>query len=124
MAERRALPGAPRGDAKKIGGAVVRNRVRRLLREAVRPLTTGDARRLLKDLERETNRIWDQSGTRIIGYRNGRNEQIVDMGTPDGASRYYRGITAALNKRQGRLRSYLSYTISQLRGTVFNNSPR
>jgi Carboxypeptidase regulatory-like domain len=72
--------------------------------------------------QRETNRIWDASGTRVIGYRNGRNETVIDMGTPDGATRYYRGITAGFNKREGRGRLYLSYTISQLRGTVYNGA--
>jgi hypothetical protein len=72
--------------------------------------------------QRETNRIWNQAGTDLLGYRNGRNETVVDMGTPDGATRTYRGITASLNKRQGQLRTYVSYTLSQLRGTVFDGS--
>jgi hypothetical protein len=71
---------------------------------------------------RETNRIWNAAGTDVVGYRNGRPEQIIDMGTPDGAYRYYRGVTLSFNKRQGRLRSYLSYTLSQLHGTVHNGS--
>jgi hypothetical protein len=70
----------------------------------------------------ETNRIWNDSGSAILGYRNGRNQTISDMGTPDGAYRYYRGATMALNKREGRFRGYLSYTLSQLRGTVFDGS--
>ncbi len=72
--------------------------------------------------QRETNRIWNSSGTAIVGYRNGRNETVLDMGTPDGARRYYRGVTFALKKRQGTVRTYVSYTLSQLRGTVFNGS--
>jgi hypothetical protein len=72
--------------------------------------------------QRETNRIWNQAGTNIIGYRNGRNETVIDMGTPDGAKRTYRGVTAALNKRQGLVRTYVSYTLAQLYGTVFDGS--
>jgi hypothetical protein len=72
--------------------------------------------------QNETNRIWNPSGSQIVGYRNGRNETVLDMGTPDGAKRYYRGVTASLNKRAGRLRTYVSYTLSQLRGTVFNGA--
>jgi hypothetical protein len=72
--------------------------------------------------QRETNRIWNTSGTAVIGYRNGRAETVIDMGTPDGATRTYRGITAAINKRQGTVRTYVSYTLSQLRGTVFNGA--
>jgi hypothetical protein len=71
---------------------------------------------------RETNRIWNGSGTGLLGYRNGRAETITDMGTPDGATRYYRGITAGINKRQGRARVYVSYTLSQLNGTVYNGA--
>ena len=71
---------------------------------------------------RETNRIWNGAGSSVIGYRNGKAETVVDMGTPDGATRYYRGITAAINKRQGRARAYVSYTISQLAGTVYNGA--
>jgi len=70
----------------------------------------------------ETNRIWNQSGTAVIGYKNGRNEQIVDMGTPDSAQRTYRGLTLAINKRQGTVRTYVSYTLSDLKGTVFDGS--
>jgi hypothetical protein len=72
--------------------------------------------------QRETNRIWNQAGSSVIGFRNGRNETIIDMGTPDGATRFYRGVTASLNKREGRVRSYVSYTLSQLRGTVYNGA--
>ena len=72
--------------------------------------------------QRETNRIWNQAGTNVIGYRNGAAETIIDMGTPDGATRTYRGLTLALNKRQGIVKSYLSYTLSDLRGTVFDGA--
>jgi hypothetical protein len=71
---------------------------------------------------RETNRIWNQSGTAVIGYRNGRNETVIDMGTPEGATRTYQGLTMAINKRQGMVKTYLSYTLSKLYGTVFNGS--
>jgi hypothetical protein len=70
----------------------------------------------------ETNRIWDPSGSTVVGYRNGRSETVMDMSTPDGAQRQYAGVTTALNKREGRVKAYVSYTWSQLRGTVFNGS--
>jgi hypothetical protein len=72
--------------------------------------------------QNETNRIWNSSGSALLGYRNGRAETIVDMSTPDGATRYYRGVTAAINKREGRMRAYFSYTLSQLQGTVYNGA--
>ena len=70
----------------------------------------------------ETNRIWNPSGTEVVSYKNGRAETIMDMGTPDGAQRTYRGVTVAMNKRQGRIRAYASYTLSKLDGTVFNGA--
>jgi hypothetical protein len=72
--------------------------------------------------QRETNRIWNPSGTDVVGYRDGRAQQVVDMGTPDGAQRSYLGMTAALNKRAGRFKTYVSYTLSRLSGTVFDDS--
>ncbi len=44
------------------------------------------------------------------------------MGTPEEATRTYRGLTFAINKRQGPVRTYVSYTLSKLDGTVFNGS--
>jgi hypothetical protein len=74
---------------------------------------------------RETNRIWSPSGGAVVGYRNGRQEEIRDLTTPDGASRTYQGLTAALNKREGLVKVYVSYTLSRLEGNVFNglNNP-
>jgi hypothetical protein len=69
----------------------------------------------------ETNRIWNGSGTALDGgggYRSGRAETILDLETPDGASRHYDGITLGLTKREGRLKSRLSYTWAKLAGTV------
>jgi hypothetical protein len=72
--------------------------------------------------QRETNRIWNGSGTDVVGYRNGRAQQVIDMGTPDGAQRQYLGLTLALNKRAGRLKTYVSYTLSRLTGNVFDDA--
>jgi hypothetical protein len=69
---------------------------------------------------RETNRIWNPSGEAVLGYRNGRAEEIRDLTTPAGANRYYAGMTAALNKREGLVKVYLSYTLSKLEGNVFD----
>jgi hypothetical protein len=74
---------------------------------------------------RETNRIWNNSGAgldRLGGYRNGRNETISDLGTPDGARRSYKGATLALNKREGRFKARGSYTLASLVGNVFDGS--
>jgi hypothetical protein len=69
---------------------------------------------------RETNRIWDTSGSQLdalASFRNGRPETIVDMSTPDSAWREYQGITAGLAKREGRFKSHVSYTLARLTGT-------
>jgi hypothetical protein len=73
----------------------------------------------------ESNRIWDRSGNAILGYRNGRPETILDLGTPTSAQRQYTGVTLALTKREGRLKTMLSYTWSTLTGNVFDglNNP-
>jgi hypothetical protein len=73
----------------------------------------------------ETNRVWLPSGSKLdtVGaYRNGRNETISDLGTPDGAYRTYDGATFGVVKREGRLKTTFSYTWSQLVGTVFNGT--
>jgi hypothetical protein len=74
---------------------------------------------------RETNRIWNASGSTLSqtgGYRNGRRETVSDLGTPDGAARFYKGATIGLNKREGRMKARASYTLSQLEGNVFDGS--
>jgi hypothetical protein len=69
----------------------------------------------------ETNQIWGPSGSTLepLGsFKNGRNEKVMDLSTPAGAFRRYVGATFGLTKREGRFRSRVSYTLSQLRGTV------
>jgi hypothetical protein len=64
--------------------------------------------------------VWNESGTDVVGYRNGRAQTIMDLGTPNGAQRSYIGATFSLNKRAGMIKSYVSYTISKLQGTVWD----
>ena len=69
----------------------------------------------------ETNRVWNVGGNRLEqtgGYRNGRAEQILDLGTPDGAERRYDGVSLGITKREGRFKVNVSYTLSKLEGTV------
>ena len=65
----------------------------------------------------ESNRIWNPSGSAVVGYRNGRAETIMDLETPSGAFRHYDGITVGFTKREGRLKARTSYTWSKLSGT-------
>ena len=70
---------------------------------------------------RETNRIWNASGSALNptgAYRNGRAETIFDLATPDDARRDYRGVTVGVKKREGRFRAYVYYTLSDLVGNV------
>jgi hypothetical protein len=70
---------------------------------------------------RETNRVWNPSGTaldRTGGFRNGRNQTITDLTTPDFNNRRYMGATLALRKREGRLKAQAAYTLSELRGAA------
>jgi hypothetical protein len=74
---------------------------------------------------RETNRIWNASGTALDtggGFRNGKAQTIDDMATPEGAERRYLGVTGALHKREGRLKTSAAYTWSQLEGTVLDGT--
>jgi hypothetical protein len=66
----------------------------------------------------ETNQIWSPAGDQVVGYRNGRNEKVMDLGTPSGAFRRYEGTTLGITKREGRFRTRFSYTLSSLVGTV------
>jgi hypothetical protein len=66
----------------------------------------------------ETNQVWSPAGDNVIGYRNGRNEKVMDLGTPSGAFRTYQGATFGITKREGRFRTRFSYTLSSLKGTV------
>jgi hypothetical protein len=75
--------------------------------------------------QNETNRIWANSGSYLEPtgrYRNGRNETVMDLGTPDKATRQYRGVTLGINKREGKFRGQGSYTLSKLTGNVFDGS--
>jgi hypothetical protein len=72
----------------------------------------------------ETNRIWNANGSeldRLGGYRDGRTQTVLNLDTPDGASRRYMGATFGVTKREGRFRARGTYTLSKLDGTVWND---
>jgi hypothetical protein len=73
----------------------------------------------------ETNQIWNPGGNALMrsgGYRNGRAQTVIDLGTPDGARRRYVGVTASVNRREGRMKMQGSYTWSRLDGTVLDGN--
>jgi Carboxypeptidase regulatory-like domain len=72
---------------------------------------------------RETNRIWGGSGQQLDGaggYRNGRPQTVMDLGTPADARRRYLGITGAVTRREGQVKLRAAYTWSRLDGTLLN----
>jgi hypothetical protein len=69
----------------------------------------------------ETNQVWNPSGSQLDGlggFKNGRNEKVMDLSTSTGAFRRYTGATFGVTKREGRFRTRVSYTLSQLKGTA------
>ncbi len=86
----------------------------------------GIYRKFTNQYERlETNRVWNDSGSQLErtgAFRNGRSQTVADLETPDGAQRTYKGITAAVTRREGRLRIRGSYTWSHLDGTVLEGN--
>jgi hypothetical protein len=79
-------------------------------------------RKFLRQYERlESNRVWNASGTALAptaSFRNGRNETISDLETPDDAQRRYAGVTMGIKKREGRLKIFTYYTLSVLQGNI------
>jgi hypothetical protein len=71
----------------------------------------------------ETNQIWNPSGTALVstGFKDGRPEKILDLNTPSSAWRRYMGATIGFTKREGRVRTRITYTVSKLEGTVWND---
>jgi hypothetical protein len=73
----------------------------------------------------ETNRVWLNQANALDplgGYRNGRNAVISDLETSDDAYRRYVGVTAAVTRREGRLKLHGAYTWSRLDGTVLEGT--
>jgi hypothetical protein len=68
----------------------------------------------------ETNRIWNATGTAVMGYRSGNAETILDLETPSQAHREYMGLTLSATKQEGNVRLNGSYTLAKLTGTVLD----
>ncbi|MBS2022154.1 MAG: TonB-dependent receptor [Deltaproteobacteria bacterium] len=68
--------------------------------------------------DEEVNRIWDASGTRILGYQNGINQQIYMTEAPGSAYRVYHGTDLWVQGTPGRWDLLASYTLAFNKGTV------
>jgi hypothetical protein len=68
----------------------------------------------------EVNRIWNESGTGLLGTANGQPATVLNLDTLTGARRRWMGATLALTKTEGDLLMQGSYTLSRLDGTVLD----
>ncbi len=68
----------------------------------------------------ETNRIWNESGTGILGTNNGQAATALNLDTLGGAWRRWMGATLALSKTEGALLMQGSYTLAKLEGSVLD----
>ncbi len=65
----------------------------------------------------EINQIWDPTGTRVVGYKNGQAEQVLRYSRPDSNERTYQGIDFSLESRpNANWDIYAAYTLSWLYG--------
>lgn len=69
-------------------------------------------------VDEEVNRIWDPTGTRIIGHVNGEPRTVVQVRTSENAWREYRGLDLWLQGRNGPWDVLGSYTLAFNNGTV------
>lgn len=68
--------------------------------------------------DQEVNRIWDASGSRVLGYVNGVSQSIIRSSTPDSAYRQYEGMDLWVQGTPGRWDLLASYTLAFNQGTV------
>jgi hypothetical protein len=81
-------------------------------------------------VDEEVNRIYDPSGTKIVGYQNGVAQSVLRAGTPSAAYRDYKGADLWVQGNPGNWDILASYTLSYNTGTVadyfdgYLNNPR
>ena len=66
----------------------------------------------------ETNRIYDPTGTRVVGYANGIAQSVLVAKTSAQAWREYKGVDVWLQATPGRFDILASYTLAFTTGTV------
>ncbi|MGQ0504325.1 MAG: TonB-dependent receptor [Myxococcaceae bacterium] len=69
-------------------------------------------------INEETNRIWDASGTRILGYANGEARTINTVRTSPNAYRDYKGVDLWVQGQSGPWDVLANYTLAFNNGTV------
>jgi len=81
-------------------------------------------------VEREVNRIWDVTGTRVVGHVDPTVDSVLEVDNPSDAYREYRGVDLWVEGRPGNWDILASYTLSLTTGTVddyfdgYLNNPR
>lgn len=68
--------------------------------------------------EEETNRIYDPTGVRVVGYANGIAQSILKAHTTSQAWREYKGVDLWVQATPGKFDILASYTLSFVTGTV------
>ncbi len=80
--------------------------------------------------DQEVNRVWDPTGTKVLGYVNGKQQTLFQTQANDAAYRQYHGMDLWVQGTPGRWDLLLSYTLAFTSGTVddyfdgFLNNPR
>jgi hypothetical protein len=68
--------------------------------------------------DRETNAVYDSTGTRVVSYANGQSQSVLEGITSSQASREYKGMDVWVQGNPGNFDLLASYTLSQTTGTV------
>ncbi len=69
----------------------------------------------------ETNIIWNERGDDATGFRNGQQNFVFSLGTPDTSMSQYVGVDVIFEKRlSDNWQAYVTYTLSRLEGTNEN----
>ena len=69
-------------------------------------------------VEREINRVWDVTGTRVVGHLDPGVDSVILIDNPAGAYREYRGLDLWVEGRPGNWDILGSYSLSFTSGTV------
>jgi len=65
----------------------------------------------------EINQVWDPTGTRVVGYKNGSAEQITRYSRPDANQRTFQGVDFSLESRPNQHWDlYAAYSLAWLYG--------
>jgi hypothetical protein len=73
----------------------------------------------------EVNRVWNSSGSLqdpTGPWRDGNAQTYTNLDNAIGSARVYRGATLSIYKREGKLKTNSSYTLSTLKGNILDSN--